>query len=297
MLPEMIMSNFNTGAVYYFKLNRYAIMMPEVKFYTPDPSIQWIVKQFETIKYDSTDQVFTDKFIPRPDAALVFHFRDIPQLVAPHALPLKPYFIAPVVSVPNQLQLDGKIDCFIVICKATVLSGVFKLNMLPNPNTIVALRDEIFAPLWEMLNNTESDLERINLFSGFIDSYALKNYIPDTIDSIYNNIVENLSDFLLQDIIKNSPQSLSSLQRNFNKRVGVSMKKLMRISRINYIFKNMLAGKNFDAPKLMFDNNYYDQSHFIKDFKELTGEAPKQFFKNNTELCRILSGMRSEDFL
>jgi len=31
--------------------------------------------------------------------------------------------------------------------------------------------------------------------------------------------------------------------------------------------------------QLAFDNGYYDQSHFIHDFKSLTGLTPKAFFK------------------
>ena len=57
--------------------------MPVVKFYKPDVSLQWVVKQFETVSYDSSNQLLTDKFIPRPDAALVFHFKNIPKVIAP----------------------------------------------------------------------------------------------------------------------------------------------------------------------------------------------------------------------
>lgn len=269
---------------------------PAVKFYKPDTSLQWIVKQFETIRHDNPNQILTDKFIPRPDAAMVFHFKNIPKVIAPINSPLKPFFIAPVVSIPNQLQLEGELDGFIVVCKASVLSRIFKFDLLEKSNMFIELHPEIFAPLWEKLSNAKSDPERIDCFSGFIQRYALGGYKPDSVDIIYNKIVENIFNFTMRDMIENSAQSLSSLQRNFNKRVGVSMKKLMRISRINYVFKNMLNDHRFDAKKMMFNGNYYDQSHFIKDFKELTGETPRQFFHHNTELCRILSGIFKDDF-
>ncbi len=57
--------------------------MPIVKYYKPAPSLQWIIKQFETIKYDGKNQALTEKIIPRPDAAIVFHFKSIPQVVSP----------------------------------------------------------------------------------------------------------------------------------------------------------------------------------------------------------------------
>lgn len=269
--------------------------MPVVKFYKPDVSLQWVVKQFETVSYDSHGQLLTDKFIPRPDAALVFHFKNIPRVIAPVKVPLRSYFIAPVISIPNQLQLKGSLDGFIVVCKVTVLSRIFRLNMLTKSNMIIELPPEIFAPLWEQLGSATSDQDRIDCFSAFIQSYAPGGYKPDHIDIIYDNIVENILKFTPQDMGVISFQSLSTLQRNFNKRVGVSMKKLMRISRINYIFKNMLNEHCFNAQKMMFEGNYYDQSHFIKDFRELTGETPKKFFRDNTELCRILSGIFKED--
>ena len=66
------------------------------------------------------------------------------------------------------------------------------------------------------------------------------------------------------------------------------MKKLMRISRINHVYKLMIKNPEFNARELMFNGNYYDQAHFIKDFKELTGETPKQFFRQNSALSKII---------
>jgi AraC-like DNA-binding protein len=268
--------------------------MAAVNFYKPDASLQWIIKQFETIRHEGPDHILTDKFIPRPDAALVFHFKNIPHVLAPVDIPLRSFFIAPVVSVPNQLQIKGSLDGFIVICKATVLSRIFKLDMLRKTNMFVELPAEIFGPLWEKLGQSDQDQDRIECFSDFIRSYAPDGYKPDPVDVIYNQIVENIQEFSLKEINGSSFQSISSLQRNFNKRVGVSMKRLMRLSRINYIFQKMVNDHSFNTQKIMFDGNYYDQSHFIRDFKELTGETPRQLCRDNTELCRILSGMFKE---
>jgi AraC-like DNA-binding protein len=266
-----------------------------VKFYKPDNSVEWIVKQYESIRYCGSKQLLTDKFIPRPDAALVFHFKNIPRILAPVQVKLKPFFVAPVVSFPNQLHMEGPMDGFIVVCKASVLSRVFELNMLEKPQLIVDLPDEVFAPLFEILRDAKTDESRIECISRFIQNKAGIHYQYDIIDTIYDKIVANISDLTLEDIQKPALQSLSATQRNFNKRVGVSMKKLMRISRVNCIFNNMISDSSFNAQKMMFEGNYYDQPHFIKDFKELTGETPKQFFKHNTELCRIISGIFNVD--
>ena len=271
--------------------------MPTVKFYQPEASLQWIVKQFETIRHDNINRILTDKFIPRPDAALVFHFKNIPSLIAPVQMKLRPFFMAPVVSVPNQLYMQGQLDGFIVVCKASVLSRLFKPDTPGKSKIITELPAGIFAPLWEKLDKAGTDRARIACFTKFIQSHSPGGYTPDAIDMIYDAIADNIQEFSLQDIHTNASGSLSRLQRNFNKRLGVSMKRLMRIARINYLFKNMLKDQCFNAQKMMFDGNYYDQSHFIKEFKELTGETPKQFFGQNTELCRTLSGIFKDDLI
>ncbi len=168
--------------------------------------------------------------------------------------------------------------------------------MLKKTNKIIVPSDKTFIPLWGSLNNKSSDTERIRSISEFLQSAVRQQYNPDKIDIIYDNIAENILNFSLQDTYKCSTQSCSSLQRNFKMRVGVSMKKLMRISRVYHIFNNMLYAGCFNSQDLMVYGNYYDQSHFIKDFKGLTGQSPKHFFRHNTELCRIFSGMHKENY-
>ncbi len=268
---------------------------PTVKFYKPDVSIQWVVKQFESIRYCNSKKLLTDKFIPRPDAALVFNFKSIPYVATPAQVKLKRYFVAPVVCLPNQMQVEGGLDCFIVVCKASVLSRIFKLNMLGKSRLYIDLPDNIFAALWENLRDAKTDENRIDCFTKFIENYSFSSSKYDVVDTIYNKIVDSIEDLTLDSLPHTASQSLSTTQRNFNKRVGVSMKKLMRISRVYYIFNKMLNEPGFNAQKMMFEGNYYDQSHFIKDFKELTGETPKQFFLHNSELRRILSGIFKDD--
>ena len=37
-----------------------------------------------------------------------------------------------------------------------------------------------------------------------------------------------------------------------------------------------------DLTQIAHQNSYYDQSHFIKDFKEFTGVSPKEFVGNES---------------
>ena len=263
--------------------------MLNVQFYLPSSREQWLVRQYETIKSKST-RLLTDRFIPRPDVALVFHFASIPQMMAPHPVPLKPVFIAPIALQANRLQAQGELDTFVVMCKASVLSRILELDFKPGPNIILDLPSNRFLTLWQDLEQCKSDKQRIECFSHSIQSYVPQGYLPDCIDVCYDRILLNSIEVSLPELARTCFRSMRSLQRNFKKRVGVSLKTLVRIARVNHIFEHMIQEKSFKSQNLLFKGNYYDQAHFIKEFKAFTGQTPKQFFLQHSELCQTLSG-------
>lgn len=66
------------------------------------------------------------------------------------------------------------------------------------------------------------------------------------------------------------------LEREFKRAVGLSPKYFSRIIQFNYIFEAIRARDNRWV-EVALNSGYFDQSHFIKNFKEFTGEAPSQY--------------------
>jgi len=61
--------------------------------------------------------------------------------------------------------------------------------------------------------------------------------------------------------------------------VGLNPKQYLRIVRFQNILK-LRESKYFqDYTTMAFDSGYYDQSHFIRDFKAITDLSPKEFFE------------------
>ncbi|NJK87057.1 MAG: AraC family transcriptional regulator [Bacteroidales bacterium] len=50
-------------------------------------------------------------------------------------------------------------------------------------------------------------------------------------------------------------------------------------------------GKKNDWFELFYKYGYYDQSHFIKDFKKITGKTPNQYFKTDKTYSHIFSAL------
>jgi AraC-like DNA-binding protein len=181
-------------------------------------------------------------------------------------------------------------DTFIVICKPTVFSHVFGIDLTPIPKQSIDLPCAIFQPLWNELSQLRTTEERINHFTDFINSFQHTPYQPDAIDIFYNKIMEKGTTVLLKEIVRECPASQRTLERYFIKRTGVTPKTLMRIVRLDYLWTKIKDEKAIDYQDLIFDGNYFDQAHFINDFKSIIGETPNYFFNRNLQITKMFSG-------
>lgn len=70
-----------------------------------------------------------------------------------------------------------------------------------------------------------------------------------------------------------------TLQRLFSRYVGVSPGWVIRRYRIHDAVNQLEQGEVVDWPALAVDLGYFDQAHFIKDFKKLIGVSPGIYAK------------------
>lgn len=104
-------------------------------------------------------------------------------------------------------------------------------------------------------------------------SETVKN---DKIKMIKDFMEENyLNNIMLNDLSKTSKMSKYYLIKQFESNLGLSPHKFITNLRVNHA-KNLLKG-NKSLTEIALESAFYDQSHFIKCFKEYTGVTPKQY--------------------
>ncbi|MEP1094407.1 MAG: helix-turn-helix transcriptional regulator [Cyclobacteriaceae bacterium] len=80
----------------------------------------------------------------------------------------------------------------------------------------------------------------------------------------------------IQQLASSSGISIRQLERLFKKSTGVTFKFFSRIVRFNYIFQ-LIKDKELSWIQVALKSGFFDQSHFIKNFKEFTGEEPSSY--------------------
>ncbi len=92
----------------------------------------------------------------------------------------------------------------------------------------------------------------------------------------------------INTMLKNDLSKRRQLERKFTKKVGISPKQLGKVVRLQTALKMLLNRQSENLTKIAYDSEYYDQAHFIKDFKEFTGTTPKEFLEDDKMILSSL---------
>ena len=93
-------------------------------------------------------------------------------------------------------------------------------------------------------------------------------------------IISNTKGFIgIKSICNKLNISESHLRKLFNEQVGMSPKEYSKVLRINYISSILKQNHCSTLTQLSYELGYYDQAHFIKDFKSVTGRSPRSYLR------------------
>ncbi|MCL2176842.1 MAG: helix-turn-helix domain-containing protein [Firmicutes bacterium] len=100
---------------------------------------------------------------------------------------------------------------------------------------------------------------------------------PNIYTSLFDRLIDNLPDTAeeLYGIMGYSPKQT---QRLFEKYFGFTPQKALNILRFQKVLGAMIVDKS-NSSEAMQQTNYYDQAHFIKDFKKHLGITPSELVK------------------
>lgn len=93
----------------------------------------------------------------------------------------------------------------------------------------------------------------------------------------------------MKHLAKQLGVSERQLERRFKLEVGLNPKKMASIIRFKHALYLLQNGQNQTFTEIAHGAGYYDQAHFNRDFKDITGVAPKQFFKEDQAMMKIFA--------
>lgn len=149
-------------------------------------------------------------------------------------------------------------------------------------NQIYSLNDLIGAKakeLTEQINNAISLQQKTAILQWFL----MKQFSLQDTDPIFEYCIEKImaskGRITIRELEKKTGYSSRWLNVKFNDKLGVSPKNLSSIIRFKTYYQMFISGDEKSFSRNDFYESYYDQSHFIKDFKRFTGLPPSKLEK------------------
>lgn len=133
--------------------------------------------------------------------------------------------------------------------------------------------------LEEQLCEAQTDLERIAVVEQFLLTRVKPMETDKLVLAALALIHKSKGAIRIKELAEQLHTSQSPLEKRFRQTVGTSPKKFASIVRLKHAIQMHSASTSLTA--LSYELGFYDQAHFIKEFKTFTGETPENYFSSN----------------
>jgi AraC-like DNA-binding protein len=260
------------------------------KRFIPQKGLEKFVECYWVIESDDTIPAI-QKIIPDGFPEIIFHYRAPYQININGSWQLQSSsLLAGQIKKYFFLQNSGASGVFGIKFKPPALTHLFNVSMNEFTDKVVAVNEVNISSLTlleheikscsnyeEMIIATDKRLQAI------VARVSAENTI---IDRAIDIIFATAGTISITEIQKQLFITERHLQRIFQKYIGISPKFYTRIIRFGQIF-HLMQQANVSWLDITHRSGYFDQSHFIKDFKAFSGEDPSKYFFDTPNMANF----------
>ena len=129
----------------------------------------------------------------------------------------------------------------------------------------------------EELATADNNNQRILIVERFLLSELKKTHSDSLVSEAIQKIKLSKGDIKIKELLTGLPISRDPFEKRFRKITGTSPKHFAAIIRLKNLIETYTDAISFT--EAAYSAGYYDQAHFIKDFRAFTGQTPHDFFK------------------
>ena len=139
---------------------------------------------------------------------------------------------------------------------------------------------ETYHDLYHRLHHLKSDFEIPTLLNQFIEKELSRvDFSFTRFDALIRSIRLEHGEQSIKMLANQANMSERTLQRKVKNAIGVGPKSFSNIMRFKMVLETIVKYPEVDWQDILYLSGYYDQAHFIKEFKKYTGRTPSAFIK------------------
>lgn len=267
----------------------------EFKQFLPSERLQPFVRHYYSFKSYS-DITFSDTVFPSGDMEMIFNlgcgrweYLDGTSFVETPKIELWG-------QVTKPLSIRSKGAHHMLGIKFHTHSASFFLNdqigvfndSINDPSDVIG---KSVSALYQRLLDCGQEEEQIVLLEEFLVNRMVKlekkTFHINKVADILNCISSDAGGSNIASIASRHNITTRYLQRLLHQHTGLSPKSFDKINRFQHSLK-MISRNEQPFTSIAYACGYFDQSHFIRDFKSFTGLTPSSYLSNLTPVNQIL---------
>ena len=257
--------------------------------FEPHPDLQPLIKCHWILEVPADVNAEKQRIIPDGCVELIFmlgdevkrYTKDEEFIIQPRAM------VIGQITEPFVIQPTGFVNCFATRFYPYGFANFSSVPIISLENKETPIEflfgEEAANELKEGIVRAKDTNTRITVVENFLLTRLRSR---TTIDCIVKNTIDAIistgGSTSINSVVKNDASRRRQLERKFIKQIGLSPKQLGRVIRMQAALHLMLNQQSESFTSIAYESEYYDQAHFIKDFKHFTGITPKDFLKDNT---------------
>nr|WP_321233216.1 helix-turn-helix domain-containing protein [uncultured Psychroserpens sp.] len=257
-----------------------------------DNSVPHLVEEYYQLS-------FTDESVPFQTTVLPVGFTHVTHLFYGHQkavfnkteMPLKDTIISGQFFRSYQFHCLSKSMSFGISFHPTALFKILNTDISKLDNRHTSLEQfhlEFYnkiKPAFEDFSNPEKMVTSLDRHLSSLELNTNKN--TENIDIVINLIKGKEGLISIHDILDHLNISQKTLETQFKNIVGLTPGKYIRLFRFIKLMRKF-ENQEIAINDLIYMFDYYDRSHFAKDFKLFMGETPKSYFKKDYPLLKAV---------
>lgn len=270
----------------------------------PAPPLRAIIRYYGFLDQpNSFDQAITNVTPPSLSKGLMFHYYRESELLTDNGvfrgnLPLG--FIMTQAVKPNHWTFGKEWSILAVIFQPGMFRKVFPFSTVGLSDYFILfddLKNKSYTELLEKISLAADTDNRVRLLNDFfLKEFKHIDTSRDYVDFFILSLFKS-TDKPIYELIKDIPMTERHFRRHFLRQMGLSPKKYQRLVKFSKAFHLLQTGRFKNLSSLAHFCGYYDQSTFIREFKQFLDTTPTEFLKQVNPFAESIHWKeRSDDY-
>lgn len=245
----------------------------------PSPGLAQIVRSFTIVE---TAQEMTTTLIPETGVLLGMRYSGFASMLRGSSAEMLPDMtITGIRDSIRCIRTSAKGGLIVVNFHETGASRVFAAPVLELFNATTGLGEWAPGPALQQLQESLGTMRDTPSRIKLIEDYLLSRKHPRPPDRMVEVAVRVLrarrGRVQIQSLAQQIGVSQERFEKRFRREVGTSPKQYCSLLRLRFAVSTYRSARTLTD--LALEAGYYDQSHFIREFRSVTGESPLKFLR------------------